>query len=565
MNRIKIIPLGGMDEKGNSCISLEVNEKIYILNAGITFPTSNVLGIQGTIPDYSYFEEKKDKIAGIFIGSPYQENYGSLLQLLKTIHSNCPVYTTSLNAVIIKTGLSVTDDKTINFSIIKPMEEIKLGNLKITPFKVTNSLPKSVGFVFEIDEEKNVIYIDNNIINITKNKFLTNDLLNIVPLIGGKQNILLITPSGVFNNCFTSPNFTANQYFKDLLIENSNLRISFAFFTSDIYRIVALLNASLSVDPRKPIYISNPGVIELLKAMSQEGYLNYDKFKFITAQEITASDKPLLIIVDEKECIYDTLIEITDDEIDEISYDEKDMFVFGSSTINGLEKKEADLFDNVNRLDVAKAIKIDKKILDVVPSSEDLKFMIAFTMPKYIIPTYGLYMNFSKLEDVGIRVSKIYSENTIIPQNGQVLVFDDFALQVEQEIIPLTPQFVSSHGNLDSNKNSILERKQMQSDGAVLISFLIDKTKKRIIKNNYDVVGVTDNSEKSVKSLNVIKEETLSEFNKYVEAKIDSNELDEKDTKDFKIFIRKLISKKFRKEFDKDPLVVTTVIFIKNK
>ncbi|MDR2636667.1 MAG: ribonuclease J [Mycoplasmataceae bacterium] len=551
MSKIEFVALGGLDEKGKNCYVLNINDNLFVINVGIFYQRYQVLGFESAIPDFKYLIDNKEKIKGVFIGSAFENNFGGIKFFVETL-PNCPIFTTNINADII--NISINAD--IKFNIIKSMENIKFGDITVTPFKITNSMPNSVGFIFNIGNE-NMIYMDDCVVCSSKSAILSNDLLKIIENVNNKNNILLTSAGNVStNNGFTSPNFQVQTYFSDKFNYNND-RFIIALYSFEIYKIVSILNAASIAG--KVVAFQNPNTVKLLHKMHEYKMIDITKFKIVDLASTTNDDKNLVVVIDAyPHVFFNVLTEICDEINPNILINTKDSFIFASQTISGLEKKEAQLIDSINKFSVNSCEKINSKYLDLIPGGEDLKFIASFIKPKYIIPISGLYMNFINYQ-IAMSKTGFSKKNVIILVNGQKLEINNGVANEKTEFIDLNSKLINIKGFIDEDDNSILERVQMKDNGVIIVSYIIN-TKEKIIKNSkYENVGVIGQSLQNTTIINTINNEVNNDANKIIGEMLENK--DKIDTKEFKLMIRKSIVKQYEKKFDKKPLVMITLIF----
>ncbi|MDR2829162.1 MAG: ribonuclease J [Mycoplasmataceae bacterium] len=551
MSKIEFIALGGLDEKGKNCYVLNINDNIFVINCGIFYPKYQILGLESSIPDFEYLKKNKEKIRGVFIGTPTEKNFGSLKYLMDEM--TLPVYTTNINADIINLSLN----SNIQFNIVESMKSFELNGIKITPFKITNSLPNSVGFIFA-DGNENIIFLDDCVISSSKAPALANDVLTIIPILNNKNNLLFTGVGAVSTtNSFVSPNFQTQTYFNDLFNENDD-RVIIALYSFEMYKITSILNAAAMSG--KVVAFTNVKTHALILKMHQYGLLpTFDKYKIVDLATLTNNEKNVVVIIDAFPHAFFTMMsDICDEQNPDLIINSNDTFIFASQTINGLEKKEAELFDLVNKCNAKSSLKIDKKYLDLIPGVEDLKFMAAFIKPKYIVPVNALYMDFVNYQ-TAMSKTGFLKKNVVILRNGQKMIINDGVINEKTEFVDLNSKLINTQGFIDENDSSILERTQMKDNGALIISYVINTTQKKMIKAKYDNVGVIGQTPQNTNIINTINNEVNADVNKVL---IDllSNK-DRIDTKEFKLIVRKLIVKQYEKKFDKKPLVMMSLIF----
>ncbi|MGL4374150.1 MAG: MBL fold metallo-hydrolase, partial [Turicibacter sp.] len=142
--KIKIFALGGLDENGKNLYVVEVNEKIFVLDAGLKYPSEELLGVDAVIPDFTYLKENVARVQGIFLSHGHEDHIGALPQLLNLI--NVPIYGTRLTMAIVEDSLVEhgIDVKAFKLYKIRENNELFFGDLKVTFFRTTHSIPDSV-------------------------------------------------------------------------------------------------------------------------------------------------------------------------------------------------------------------------------------------------------------------------------------------------------------------------------------------------------------------------------------------------------------------------------------
>ncbi|MDR2654149.1 MAG: ribonuclease J [Mycoplasmataceae bacterium] len=558
-NTISFLALGGLDEKGKNCYVLEINNKIFVLNFGISFPTSAILGVQGFIPDTKYLIENKDRIKGIFIGTANEKNFSGLDFLPEELE-NVNVYTSEFNAYYISQYVQ----KKINYQIVKNLVELDFDGIKVTPFKISNALPVSYGFIFNI-EDSNVIYTDESVINTFKSEILSNDILKVNTIIKPNQKNLLLTSVGIVSSSsgFTSPNFQIQNTLREKFDDVPD-RIIVGCFSNDIYRINSVVNAAY-LSNRSVCFI-NEKTLNVFKKMNELKLINIfdidpktnkQKVNLIPFSSLKNEDKNVVVIIDElPNNFYELIEQVCDNKFENLILDEHDTFVYTCPTINGYEKKEADLFDDISRNEVHKKITLDKKFLILSSSQEDLKFACSIFNPTYIIPISALFMDFSNYKTT-IAKTGFNKKNIVILSNGKKINFTNMVYTNINQI-ELFTQTINIAGTIDEkNSNSIFERKVMRDSGVVFASFLIDKNTFKIYNSKYECVGVFDSNGQNIDKSTTINNKITADFGEILKVAV-ANKVTMKELRDS---IKKKITREYEKAFNKRPLVIITICF----
>ncbi|MDR3329826.1 MAG: ribonuclease J [Mycoplasmataceae bacterium] len=562
MAKIEFFALGGLDERGKDCYALTVNGDIYIINSGIITPPSVSLGVKKIIPDFIWINQNKPAIKGIFIGTPSYDRFGSLEFFYQFI-PNIPVYTSSIGAVVLNTYFQKRAPRhgqnplKLNIRIMESLKTERIGACQITPFKVSNSMPRSLGFIFGT-LEGSIIYIDDFILSSNKN-YSFDDEITEINKITNHKNLMLIIGVGLSGRSkgFTNPNHRIASYFESIILDAPG-RVLAACYDYDVYKVLGLVQAAMSKN--RPINIYSNTFIELFKFLNDKGYFLARKAITIGDESLDTADNAVVIITGTPQRLFPKLDKIVSDDDPKLHLKETDTFIFAENTIPGYESSEADVFDGVARADVQHIYKLPKNILPVSASNEDHKYLVETLQPKYIIPVSGLYMDFVEYQKAILQTG--YSkQNILILENGQCISLNNGILEPRTKFVNLEQQYIGTQGVLDVGASSMFERDQMKDNGVVLVSLLYSKEDKIIKRFNYDSVGVTNITEENKPIINIIVEECNKQISSLLSTAITQNALD---MKEIKISIRKIVDKQFEKKFNKKPLVLTTIIFNKN-
>ena len=561
MSKIDFLGFGGLDEKQNPCYSLTIDGDIYILNCGISLPTSTSLGIKKIIPDYSWIINNKNAIKGIFIGNATYINFGGL-QYLYRLLPNIPIYTNDISASIIITYFknlfyNTNNNLNLNIRVLEPMKANQIGKASVIMFKVSSYTPHSTGFVFNTKDGA-IIYIDDFVLNSSIGDLFPNDYLKVAQAFSTRC-LALIVGSGLVGEStgFTYPNAHIIKYFIGILQEHIDSRVLVSCYDFEIYRMLSLISACASMG--RPICIYGKNFFYTFKHLQETKKLFIKNLKIINDSQLEQNPNAVVLIVDSLEKYFVKLQKIINGEDPKVQLQETDNFVYANNTLFGYEKAEANLIDNLYRSNINQIYKLPKTILPLKASNEDHKFIINCFKPKYIIPVSGLHMSFEAYKKCAWSMG-INKNSVLVLDNGDKVTFENTQLLPTKKFIKLTPQFINSQGSLDGETSSMFERDQMKETGVVLANLLLSNQTKQIIKFNFDAVGVLNITDQIKETLSKLNEEFVKSLNEYAKTQLEAKTFD---IKEYKLFVRKIVGKQFDKKFNKKPLVITTIIFSK--
>ncbi len=563
MSNFQVFCLGGQNEKGKYCQILNINDDIYVLSCGIITLPNIISGIQKKIPNFEYLLENKEKIKGIFIGTSEYKQFGGLEYLVEIL-PNVPIYTSPIGKILI-TSFFKNDSlnkKNSNFTpniiALEPFKPIMIGKANVTSFRTYNYFLFGIGFIFTFDQ-KSVIYLDKFIVPTTMNNFF-NDLVVEINKITKNNNHLLLTSVGKNINypSFATPNYGIKEFF-DNIFSNEKNQIIIALDANNLYYLIVL--AKLCTTYSLPFCFADQTTNDVFLHLTKNKLINLPSLPWVDLQQIKNYKHCVIIIAAYRQKLIQKLEKIINGDNQDIQFHDDDAFVYALNVENGFEKIETDIIDEISKLQKVTTYRLPKDIIELSQCQEDHKFIVSLLKPKYIIPINDLYMNFVKYEQLVV-TAKFKPNNVLIIDNGQIVNFfnDQFEkIPVKKSNIKIAEQNIRSQGYIDVHASHLIESQQMASDGCVLISLLIDRKTKKIIRFNYNPVGVinllNEKNKQKLLEINTISNNRMTEIlTKFVD---ENNPLTKKLLDEFK----KEIIKLYQKNFGKKPLILITIIY----
>ncbi len=559
MSKINFFAISGLDEKSRACYVLEIDKNIYVINCGVESPIMETLGVSKIVPDMSYLVNNKDKIKAILIGTATMQNIGALDFLIEKLGTNIPIITSEVSKTVITTFLSTKykiQEKVNNLKFIEvmAMRDLILENGQcIVPFKIVNSMPNSLGFVFRTSEGC-IIYLDNYIICNDQSKAFYSQLANIRDIINRQPVLLLITQTGIVDKSkgFTAPNHNNREFYENILANTSN-RVIVAIHDHDAYSLFSIAQAAKKYQKYFIIYSRNS--INLFQATIKANLYNNKGLISLPISELKNQKNVVVVITGEPEQLFSKVHKILDEEDERLQFQNNDIFVLGTKIIPGYEGLASKLLDKISKFDI-KTIVMPKTILPLEPSNEDHKFTASLIQPKFIIPVGGLYKSFIQYMEV-INETWMKKDQVLVLSNGEVASFYNGELEsIKQkynfEAIPL-----SAFGTSDITSSVLYERNQMTENGTFAISFIVNSKNEIISKlDMYDFGLINHDDQNAMNLLNKIHEEINNNIYNYFVYKNDKVV----DYKETKTMIKKGITKLFDKFLEKRPIVLPTII-----
>jgi len=506
MSKIKIFSLGGLNEVGKNMYVVEVDQEIFILDAGLKYADDKMLGIDYVIPNYDYIKENKDRIKGIFITHGHDSQYGAVPDILEEI-PDINVYGTEFTIEMIKNDLETQGINTANLKTIIPHKAIKFDKVSIFPISLTHSVPGAVGYVVNTTDGA-IVYTGNFVFDSTMQGAYKTDIGKLAYV--GKQGVLCLLSESLYaeKSGFTSPNNRITPVIKEQLNKIEG-RILFNIFDAQLYRIQELFNEIMLTD-RKIVILGKKLENMINKAIDLK-YVDFDKKRICGLNHVN-DENILILISDEREKPFSNISRIVDGRDKFIKLNEEDTIIFASPSYDGLEKTSTKLYDNISKLGINLVI-LSKKYLSHHASSEDLMLMLNLMNPKYYFPVIGEYRHQVANADVANQLG-MNSENILLKLNGEVVEFENGTLLESFNKVKIDDILIDGKNSGDVGELVLKDRELLCDNGIVLVSATLDKATKEIlagpeiltrgfiyVKDNIDLIK---ESEKI--SLEVIKE-----------------------------------------------------------
>ncbi|MBO4339012.1 MAG: ribonuclease J [Clostridia bacterium] len=469
---VRIAFLGGLNEVGKNMTLYEYGDDMFIVDCGLAFPDTEMLGVDLVIPDFTYVERNREKIRGIVITHGHEDHIGGLVYLLKTV--NIPVYATRLTAGLIEGKLAehgILNDVRIN--CIEAGDTIKLGQFEVEAIHVNHSIPDSVGLAikspagviiqtgdFKIDSTP----IDGEIIDLARFSEL------------GKQGVLclLSDSTNAVRPGYTESEKKVGETFSDLFAKARGRRIIIATFASNIHRVQQIMN--IAKDMGRKVALSGRSLEYVVEKAADLGYLNVPDNLLVSIDSVNnyPADKMVIITTGSQGEPMSALHRMAFSEHRRVSIIPNDYVIISATPIPGNEKTVGRVVDELLKLG---AEVIYEKMYDVHVSGhacqEELKLMLGITKPKYFIPVHGeqkhLRRHSALAQSMGIPRS-----NIIIADNGKQVEITDNKISVVNEV-PAGKVFVDGYGVGDVGSIVIRDRKRLSADGIIVVAVTLSQ------------------------------------------------------------------------------------------
>ncbi len=509
MDQVRIFALGGLDENGKNMYVVEVNEAIFIIEAGLKYPDSDKLGVEFIIPDFSYLIENKNRIKGIFITHAHDDVIAALPYLLKQV--NIPVYTGNLTANIIHETLKKEGIRNIKIHRMKRTSKQTIGGVKVRTFPMTHAFPDNFGLAIATDQGY-IVYTGEFIVDydMLQSEYLCD--LNELSDIGKKGVLCLLSESqSADKSGHTAPKHRITNLIEPIF-EASHSRILISSYSQSLFRIIEIIE--LAKKYNRKIFFHDKGMRELLQQLELVKYYRVPREMEIKESEFRDDMEDVVVLITGNgKNLFRTMSNIANHEDRFVSFRTTDTIIVASPIVSGTEL-DANNMENEIYKEGGKIFTLDSKtVLSMHPSSEDLKMMLYLFQPKYYIPIKGEYRHLFVNANLASRMG--YSPDRIlILENGQIAVFEDKILKSVSDRLELNDTMIDGKENWDMTGVVLKDREVLSTDGVMVIGVGINHRTKEII-NGPDVqtrgLIYLKDAEYIIKEVGEIMERTIEE------------------------------------------------------
>ena len=550
MSKIKIFALGGLNENGKNMYVVNVDENIFVFDAGLKYGNDKMLGIDYIIPNIDYLINNKEKIKGIFLSHGHDSNMGAIADLINSI-KEVPIYATKFTMEIVKNDLidANIDLKTVKLKEIRPHNKIEFGNdLSIFPISVTHSIPDAVCYVL-YTKDGAIVYTGDFVFDSSMQGTYKTDIGKLAYV--GKQGVLCLLSESVYaeKQGFTTPNNRISDFISEVLSKNED-RIIATILPAHIYRIQEIFNEVMKT--HRKIVVMGKGLQDIINKSIDMNYLSIDKDRIGDLSNL--NDKGVVVLIsDEKEKPFANLDRIIKGYDKYIKLKETDTVFITEPSYDGIEKRYAVILDEIAKENINVVSLSNKKHLLYHASREDLMMMVNLMNPKYYFPVKGEYRHQYMNGDIGFEAG-VPKENIILKLNGDVAEFIDGNLTDKIEHIEVDDILIDGKTQSDIGELVLKDREMLGENGIVIISATLDKQSKKILAGpevlTRGFIYVKENQEMIAET----KEISLKVINDNIdlnEKKVDYNNIKNK--------VREELGNYFYKETEAKPMIITVI------
>ena len=466
-NKIKIIPLGGLQEIGKNMTAIEYKDEMIVIDCGLSFPEDEMLGIDVVIPDVSYLVKNHDKLKGIFLTHGHEDHIGAIPYVLRKL--DVPIYGTKFTLALVEHKLKENRISNAMLIEVPAGTSVKAGLFKIDYIRVTHSIPDScalavhtpLGIIYHSGDFKiDHTPIDNEVTDFHK-----------MAEIGARGCLLMLAEStNVEREGYTKSEKVVGKTLDEIFLGAQGNRVIIATFASNIHRVQQIVDMSIKYG--RKVAVSGRSMVNGINIALSLGYLRIPKKTLVDINDIHKYSKDSLTIIttgSQGEPMA-ALSRIAASEHKKIQVSEGDTVVLSAHPIPGNEKSVAKV---VNQLFERGANIVYDGESDIHVSGhakrEELKLIHRIIKPKFFMPVHGeyrhLYIHGELAQELGMP-----AENVVLMKNGAVLEVSRNECQINGQV-PSGNVLVDGLGVGDVGNIVLRDRKHLSEDGLMAVSY----------------------------------------------------------------------------------------------
>ena len=473
--KIRIIPLGGLEQIGMNITAIESEKSIVIIDCGMAFPNEDMPGVDLVIPDISYLKEHADKIEGFFITHGHEDHIGALPYVLSEL--NVPVFSTRLTRALIENKLrehGLIESAKLN--TVQFGDFVKAGDFSVEFIKTNHSIQDAAALAVHSPAGV-ILHTGDFKVDYTPVFGDTIDLQRFAEL--GKQGILalLCDSTNALRQGFTMSEKTVGHTFETIFAEHKENRIIVATFASNVDRVQQVITVAEKYG--RKVVIDGRSMINIIGTAAELGYITVREGTLIDISEIKnyPDDKIVLIVTGSQGESMAVLSRMATGQHRKLSLSANDVIVLSSTPIPGNEKAVSKVINELSRRRT-KVIYQDTHVSGHA-CVEELKLIYALVHPRFSIPVHGELRHRLAQKDVAVAIG-MPRENCLLVDTGDVVELSPDSCRVIDKV-QAGPVLVDGLGIGDVGTAVLKDRQSLSQNGIMIVAVTLQKGSGQII------------------------------------------------------------------------------------
>ena len=474
-SKLKIIPLGGLEQIGMNITAFEYEVSIIVVDCGLAFPEDDMLGIDLVIPDITYLRDNIKKVKGFVITHGHEDHIGSLPYVLKDM--NLPIYATKLTMGIIENKLKEHNLlRSTRRKVVRHGQSINLGQFRIEFIRTNHSIQDAAALAI-YSPAGTVVHTGDFKVDYTPVFGDAIDLQRFAEI--GKKGVLAMMSdsTNAERPGFTMSERTVGKTFDQIFAEHRNTRIIIATFASNVDRVQQIINSAYKYD--RKVVVEGRSMVNIISTASELGYLHIPDKTLIEIDQLKnyPDEKTVLITTGSQGESKAALSRMAADIHKKVTIKPGDTVIFSSNPIPGNEKAVSRVINELSQKG-ADVIFQDAHVSGHA-CQEELKLIYSLLKPKYAIPVHGEYRhlkaNAKLAESLGIP-----KENIFIMHSGDVLALDEKEAKIVDKV-HTGAILVDGLGVGDVGNIVLRDRQHLAEDGILIVVLTLEKRTNQLL------------------------------------------------------------------------------------
>ncbi len=483
---IKVSALGGLDENGRDCYVIEINNDIFVIDAGLALPDKTIPGVDYLLANAQYLISNKDRIRAYIMTHAHDENMGALKYFYDD--APAPIYCTRFTKHVIETQFNFNELRIpLDFEVVPPTSSQKIAGRNVHFFQTSHNAAYSFGVAIETTKG-NIVFTSDFIVDYSVKTPAYIFDMKALSILSEKPTFLLMSESkGANYEGYCSPRHRVipliERYFK------TNRRIFINCFWQNFFRISEIID--LCIENNKKFFFYNDFTRQIMKMLMDFNPTRIPSSIIVNKEDLlrVREQELVILMLGRGEEIYKELVNIADGtgEDKRVRLNHRDIFINAALPTPTLETIATRSIDYLYRTG-ADVVWIKKnQITAMHPRQDDLKFFLSVLKPRYYLPVRGNYINLMANAKLALSMGiGLNHTNVFILDNGMQLCFNELGrpsiLPNNPAIMPTHPILVDGSGvSTNVAENIVNDRRQLSVDGVVVIAVTVNVEEKRII------------------------------------------------------------------------------------
>ena len=481
-SKLKIIPLGGLEQIGMNITAFEYEDSIVVVDCGLAFPEDDMLGIDLVIPDVTYLKENISKVKGFVITHGHEDHIGALPYVLKDV--NVPVYSTKLTIALIANKLKEHNmTNTTKLKEVRHGQVINLGDFSIEFIKTNHSIQDASALAI-YSPAGIVVHTGDFKVDYTPVFGDAIDLQRFAEI--GKKGVLALMcdSTNAERPGFTMSERSVGHVFDNLFNEHKNARIIIATFASNVDRVQQIIDTAYRFG--RKVAVEGRSMVNIISVASELGYLRIPENTLIEIDQVKnyPDEKVVLITTGSQGESMAALSRMAADIHKKITIKPNDTIIFSSNPIPGNEKAVSKV---INELYAKGAdVIFEDAHVSGHARQEEIKLIYSLVQPRYSIPVHGEYRHLKAQANLVHKLG-MDKDNIFILHSGDVLELSEEAAKVTGKV-PVGSIFVDGLGVGDVGNIVIRDRQHLAEDGILIVVVALD-CENNVVVSGPDIVS----------------------------------------------------------------------------